>query len=67
MLDEIACTNTNKVMDRGKRSETLNGVKPVENMNKNRLGFLEISPTQKRAPSSHKLQNMHMRNKNSLD
>ena len=44
-------------MDREKkRSKALNVVKPVEDMNKNPLGFLEILPKQNEAPSSHKLQ-----------
>ena len=43
-------------MDRGKRSKALNEVKPIENMNKNPQSFLEISPVQKEASSSQKLQ-----------
>ena len=35
-----------KVIDRGKRSKTLSEVKPVENINKNQLNFLEIKPMQ---------------------
>ena len=41
-------TKTKKVINRGKRSKTLSGVKPVENINKNLLSFLEISPMQKK-------------------
>ena len=32
-----------KVIDRGKRSKTLNGIKPVENISKNLQSFLETS------------------------
>ena len=46
----------NKVMDRGKRSKAMNGVKPVKNISTNLQTFLEISPVQKEAPSSRKLQ-----------
>ena len=59
MLDEIATKTaykTKKVIDRGKKSETLNEVKPVENINKIPVSFLEISPVQKEVPPSHKLQ-----------
>ena len=35
-----------KVIDRGKRSKTLNEVKPVENISKD-LSFLEITQVQK--------------------
>ena len=45
-----------KVIDRGKRSKTLNEAKPVENIGKNLQSFLEISPVQKEVLSSHKLQ-----------
>ena len=38
------------VINRGKRSKTLNEVKPVENINKNPESFLEISPVQKEVP-----------------
>ena len=44
-----------KVIDRGKRSETLSEVKPVEDINKNLKSFLEISPVQKEVLLSHKL------------
>ena len=40
-------TKTKKVINREKRSNILSGVKPVENINKNLLSFLEISPMQK--------------------
>ena len=48
-----------KVIDRGKISKTLNELnelKPVENINKNPQGFLDIHPKQKEAFPSHKLQ-----------
>ena len=45
-----------KVINRGKRSKTLNEVKAVENINKNLGSFLEISPVQKEVFLSHKLQ-----------
>ena len=38
---------TKKVIDRGKRSKTMSEVKPVKNISKNLLRFLEISPVQK--------------------
>ena len=41
--------------DRGKRSNTLSEVKPVENISKNLQSFLEISPVQKEVLLSHKL------------
>ena len=41
------------VIDRGKRSKTLNEVKPVEKICKNTQIFLEKSPVQKEALSSH--------------
>ena len=45
-----------KVINRGKRSETLSEVKQVENISKNLQSFLEISPVQKEDLPSHKLQ-----------
>ena len=47
---------TKKVIDRGKRSNILSEVKPVENVNKNLQSFLDISPMQKEVLLSHKLQ-----------
>ena len=44
-----------KVIDRGKRSKSLNEVKPVKNISKNLQSFLEISPEQKEDLPSHKL------------
>ena len=38
------------VNDSGKRCETLNEVKPVENINKVLLSFRKISPVQKGTP-----------------
>ena len=43
-----------KVIDTGKKSKTLSGVKPVENISKNLLIFLEISPMEKVVLLSHK-------------
>ena len=37
-----------KVIDQGKISETLNEVKPVENINKNLQGFLEINSVKRK-------------------
>ena len=48
---------TKKVIDIGKRSKTLNKVKPVKNIRKNPQSFLEISPEQNEVVPSHKLQN----------
>ena len=45
-----------KGIDREKRSKTLSEVKPVECIKKNPQSFLEISPVQKEALLSHKLQ-----------
>ena len=58
MLDEIASKtmHKDKVIDRGKRSKTMNKVEPVENINKNLLICLEISAKQKEALPLHKLQ-----------
>ena len=46
-----------KVHERGKRSKTLNEVKPVKN-SKNLWSFLEISPAQKEVLPSHNLQDL---------
>ena len=46
---------TKKVIDREKRSKTLNEVKPVENINK-KQSFLEKNPVQKEVLLAHKLQ-----------
>ena len=51
MLDEIEskpCTKMKKMIDRGKKSKTLCGVKPVKNISRNLRSFLEISPMQKK-------------------
>ena len=45
-----------KVIDRGKRSKALSEGKLVENTSKNPHSFLEISPMQKEALLSDKLQ-----------
>ena len=44
------------MIDRGQRSNKLNEVKPVENINKNSQDFLEISVVQKEFLHSHNLQ-----------
>ena len=49
------CIMMKKVIDRGKRSETLSEVKLVENISKNSQSFLEISPVQKEVLLSHTL------------
>ena len=43
------------MIDRGKRSNTLSEVKPIENVSKDPLSFLEISSVQKEVFPSHKL------------
>ena len=45
-----------KVINRGKRSKTLNKVILVENTSKNLESFLEINPMQKEALLSPKMQ-----------
>ena len=45
-----------KVIDRGKRTKRLSEVKLIKNISKNSQSFLEISPVQKEALLSHKLQ-----------
>ena len=45
-----------KVINRGKSSKALNEVRLIENIRKNPQSFLEISPVQKEALLSHKLQ-----------
>ena len=45
-----------KVIDTGKRSKTMNEVKPVKNINKNPKSLLEIIPMQMEVLLSHKLQ-----------
>ena len=45
-----------KVIDRGTKSKKLSEIKQVKNRNKNLQSFLEISPMQKEALPSHKLQ-----------
>ena len=59
MLDEIAsklCIKA-KVIDKGKKSMTLNEVKSLENLNRNPQSLLEINPVQQEVLPSHKLQN----------
>ena len=45
-----------KVINRGKRSKTLNEGKLIGNIIKNPQSFLQLSPMQKEALVSHKLQ-----------
>ena len=54
MLDKVASKTVHKedVIDRRKRSKTLNEVKPVENASKNLVSFLWVSPMQKEVPPS---------------
>ena len=49
------CIKVKKVIDREKRSKTLSKVKPVKNISKNLMNFLDISPMKKEALLSHKL------------
>ena len=61
MSDEVEsqtvhlCTETKKVIDRGKRSKTLSKINPVKNLSKNLQSFLETSSVQKELLFSHKL------------
>ena len=50
------CIKKKEVIKQGKRSKTLNEVKPNENIEKNLQSFLEISSMQKEVLPSHKLQ-----------
>ena len=54
------------MIDRGKRSKTLNEVKPIKNLSKNFQIFLDISPMQKEDTLSHKLQDHACEQKNPL-
>ena len=61
MFDEIVSKINNRdedflVIDRRKRSMTLNEVEPVKNINKNLQSFLELNLIQKKVLPSHKLQ-----------
>ena len=51
-LESKIVKNIKKVIDRGKRSKTLNEVTPVEKISKN----LQRSPVQKKLLPSHRLQ-----------
>ena len=53
MWNSIKNRETKNVIDRGKRCKTLNGVKPVENINKNPESFLETNPMQMEIPPSY--------------
>ena len=55
------------MIHRGKRSETLSEVKPVENISKNLMSFLEISPVQKEVLLEHKLQDRVYEYQNSFE
>ena len=46
------------MIDRGRRSKTLNDVKSVKNINKNPENFLEIDPSQKEVPPLHKQEDL---------
>ena len=52
---QTQCTKTKKVIKRGKRSKTLNEVKPVKNINKNPQSLL-VQCKWKGNPFFHKLQ-----------
>ena len=61
------CIKKKTVIDRGKRSKTLNEINPVENISKNLQSFLEISLVQKEVLLLHKLKTMNMSNRNFLN
>ena len=54
------------MINRGKKSKTLNEVKRVENISKNLQDFLEISPLQKEVVPSVNCKIMHMSTKSFL-
>ena len=54
-LNKKLCITMKKVIDRGKRSKTLNEGKLIENIIKNPQSFLEISSMLKEFLVSHKL------------
>ena len=56
ILNQKPFITTKKVIDREKRRKTLSEVKLAENVTKNLLSFLEISPVEKELLLSHKLQ-----------
>ena len=59
MLNRIEWQTMHKdkeAIDIGKRSKTMNDVKPIKNIGKNLQSFLEIRPVQKEVLPSHKLQ-----------
>ena len=61
MLDEITSKTVHKIEEeegQGRRSKTLNEVKPVENISKNPDNFLDTNPFQKEIPPSHKLEDL---------
>ena len=62
MLDKITSKAVHKIKEeeegQGRRSKTLNEVKPVENISKNPGNFLDTNPFQKEIPPSHKLEDL---------
>ena len=50
------CVKMKREIDKGKRSKTLNEVKPAENIIKNPQSFLQVNLIQKEIFPSHKLQ-----------
>ena len=58
--------NTQKVTDKEERSKRLNEVRPFENVNKNSHSLLDISPEQKKASRSHKVQDHVQEEQNSF-
>ena len=62
MSDEITSKTVHKIKEeeegQGRRSKTLNEVKPVENISKNPDNFLDINPFQKKIPPSHRLEDL---------
>ena len=55
LINKKSCIRMEKAIDRGKRSEILSEVNPVENISKNLQSVLEIRPVQKETLPSHKL------------
>ena len=54
-MNQKLCITTKKVINRRKRSKILTEVKPLKNISKNLLSFLEISPMQMEILFPHKL------------
>ena len=55
------------MIDKGKRSKTLNEVKPVEKINKNLQSFLEISHVKRKSFFHTNYETMHMSTRILLD